>query len=71
MKICLRGLFASLSCIIPEECHRKTLLMLVEPSPDQIIKELRIVTAVLPALVHYQGDIDVDLDCLLGRLQKP
>jgi len=43
-------------------CHCKTLLMLEDPSLEQISKELRVVAAVLPAVVHFASDIDVDLD---------
>jgi len=43
-------------------CQCKTLLMLEDPSLEQISNELRVVTAVLPAVVHFASDIDVDLD---------
>jgi len=44
------------------DCCCKTLLMIENPSLHAIRQQLRIVTDAMSELVHYGGDIDIDLD---------
>merc|ERR1719148_582014 len=43
------------------ECRCKTLLLLPQPSLEQLTKETRMLQQTLASLVHHDGDIDVDV----------
>jgi hypothetical protein len=53
-----------------KECRCKTLLLLENPTLEQLSKELRTVTKLISVLVHHDGDIhvDVDADDLVGEM---
>jgi len=43
------------------ECRCKTLLLLDTPSLEELTKEVRYLTAALPALISHDGDLHVDM----------
>jgi hypothetical protein len=49
------------SCNDSMVCRCKTLLMIDSPNLEQLGEEVKLIKTVLPKMVHYDGDVDLDL----------